>query len=67
MKTMNRKTLKTLNLASKICTEIFTFLFGIIMVGGVILFENVDAVNTVFKGVTQIEVKDPDADSKDSE
>lgn len=67
MKKPNKAVLKALNLASKICTEIFTFLFGIIMVGGVILFENVDAVNTVFKSQTQIEIPDPDADKKDSE
>lgn len=67
MKTPSKKTLKALNLTFKICTEIFTFLFGIIMVGGAILFENVDAVNTVFNAVTQITVDDPDAASKDSE
>lgn len=67
MKLPGRKTVKALNLASKICTEIFTFLFGISMVGGAILFENEAAVNTVFKAETQRVEEDPDAASKDSE
>lgn len=67
MKLPKDKTLKVLNLTSKICTEVFTFLFGVIMVGGVILFENEAAVNTVFKAETQRIEEDPDAASKDSE
>ncbi len=51
----------------KISNKIFTFLFGVVMVGGTILLENIDAVNTVLKGQTQITVEDPNAASKDSE
>ncbi|MDE6355760.1 MAG: glycoside hydrolase family 3 C-terminal domain-containing protein [Clostridia bacterium] len=64
---ISQKILKPLKLASKICLEIFTFLFGVMMVGGTILLENIDAVNTVLKGETQTTIEDPDAASKDSE
>ena len=67
MKKMNNKFLRVLNLSSKICTEIFTVFFGVLLVGGTILFENVDAVNTVLKGETQRVEEDPDAANKDSE
>ena len=67
MKKMNNKFLRVLNLSSKICTEIFTVFFGLLLVGGTILFENVDAVNTVLKGETQRVEEDPDAANKDSE
>lgn len=62
---INKK--KPLKLIAKICMVFFVALFGLAMIGGTIMFENEDAVNTVFKAVTQIKQEDPDAANKDLE
>ena len=59
--------MKAVKLISKICVILFTFLFGVLVVGGTIIFENEAAVNTFFNAQTQEVLPDPDAASKDSE
>lgn len=59
---MKRRVLK---LVSKICIVVFTGLFTLIMLGGTIMVENEDAVNSVLKVETQQKIDDPDAANKD--
>lgn len=58
---------KPVKLIAKICIVLFVALFGLSMIGGTIMLENADAVNTVFNAVTQIKLEDPDAANKDLE
>ncbi len=64
---MSLKLRNILKLASKICAIVFTFVFGVFMVGGIILFENEDAVNTVLNAKTQEIVQDESDADKDKE
>ena len=59
---MKRRVLK---LVSKICITVFTGLFTLIMLGGTIMVENEDAVNSVLRVETQQKIDDPDAANKD--
>ena len=61
---MNKKLTK---LISKICITVFTALFAVFLLGGTIMIENEDAVNSVLDVETQKRIEDPDAANKDVE
>ncbi len=58
---------RILNLVSKICLVVTTFVFSVLMVGGQIAFDNKNMVSSFLGEKIQDTIKDPNAASKDLE